>query len=321
MGVELKMRRLGVAGPEVSEIGVGTNNFGRRLDQPGAEQVVSAALDQGINLFDTADIYGAGDSERYLGAALRGRRGEAIVATKFGMAMPGLEPSDHRGSREYIRAAVDGSLSRLQMDVIDIYQMHEPDPNTPIAETLGTLHELVEEGKVRWLGVSNFAGWQLVDAQWIARAGHLTELTCSQDEYSLLNRGIEPELLPAVEHLGLGLLPYFPLASGLLTGKYRRGQPAPPGTRLAGGAHADELNDPSRFDILEKLEEFARERGLSLLQVAIGSLLGRAAVSSVIAGAMNPEQVSANIAASSWVASSADWKALDQITAAGRPAQ
>lgn len=318
MSGDLRRRRLGAAGPEVSEIGIGTNNFGRRLDKKGAEEVVSAALEHGINLFDTADSYGAGESERFLGEALRGRRGDAFVATKFGVSMPGLEPSDRRGSREYIRAAIDGSLGRLQVDCIDLYQMHQPDPATPIAETLGAMHELVEQGKVRWIGVSNFAGWQLLDAQGIARTEHLTELISSQDEYSLLNRGIEQEVLPAIEHLGLGLLPYFPLASGLLTGKYRRGQPAPAGTRLAGGPHAAELADQSRFDILEKLEEFAGERGISLLQVAIGSLLGRATVSSVIAGAMSPAQVTANVAAASWVASAEDWRALDLITGSSR---
>ncbi len=311
---QLRRRRLGPLGPEVSEIGVGTNNFGRRLDQAGARAVVDAALDHGINLFDTADIYGGGESERYLGAALRGRRDLALIATKFGMFKEGLEPSDRRGSPEYIRKAVEGSLGRLGVDHIDLYQMHEPDPNTPIAETLGALHELVKEGKVRWLGVSNFAGWQLVDAQWTARSRGLTEITSSQDEYSLLERGIEREVLPAIEHLGIGLLPYFPLASGLLTGKYRRGEPAPPGTRLSSGANAASLADQAKFDVLEALQAFAREREITLLQVAIGALLGRAAVSSVIAGAMSEEQVAANVAAASWVASAEDWVELDRIT-------
>ena len=314
MGHQLRRRRLGAHGPEVSEVGVGTNNFGRRLDKEGAAAVVNAALDLGVNLFDTADIYGGGDSERFLGAALRGRRDHAVIATKFGMPMEGLEPSDRRGSREYIRRAIVGSLSRLGVEHVDLYQMHEPDPNTPIAETLGALHELVEEGKVRWLGVSNFAAWQIVDAQWTARSQRLTEITSSQDEYSLLNREIEGEVLPAVEHLGLGLLPYFPLASGLLTGKYRRGQPPPSGTRLAGPAPANWLADQGRFDKVEALEAFASAHGLSLLQVAIGSLLGRRAVSSVIAGAMSPEQVRANVEATSFIASDDDWRDLDAIT-------
>jgi len=314
LGHQMRRRRLGPLGPEVSEVGIGTNNFGRRLDKEGAAAVVDAALDLGVNLFDTADIYGGGDSERFLGSALRGRRDEAVIATKFGMPMAGLEPSDRRGSREYIRRAIEASLSRLGIDHVDLYQMHEPDPNTPISETLGALHELVEEGKVRWLGVSNFSGWQLVDAQWTARSQGLTEITSSQDEYSLLNREIEREVLPAIEHLGLGLLPYFPLASGLLTGKYRRGEPAPPGTRLAGSAHVELLADQAKFDKVQALEAFASARGLSLLQVAIGSLLGRTAVSSVIAGAMSPEQVRANVEAASFVASADDWRDLDAIT-------
>ncbi|MHB1500947.1 MAG: aldo/keto reductase [Candidatus Dormibacteria bacterium] len=315
----MRRRRLGASGPEVSVVGIGTNNFGRRLDERGAASVVDAALDHGVNLFDTADIYGGGDSERCLGAALRGRREQALIATKFGMFKAGLEPSDRRGSREYIRRAITGSLERLQVDHVDLYQMHEPDPNTPIEETLGALHELVQEGKVRWLGVSNFAGWQLVDAQWTARTLSQTELTASQDEYSLLKRGIEKEVLPAIEHLGLGLLPYFPLASGLLTGKYRRGQPAPAGTRLAEGPHAARLADQAQFDIIERLEGFASERGVTLLQVAIGSLLGRSEVASVIAGAMNQGQVAANVAAASWVASEEDWAELDRITQIAQP--
>jgi aryl-alcohol dehydrogenase-like predicted oxidoreductase len=314
---QLRQRRLGRSGPAVSEVGIGTNNFGRRLDQDRATAVVDAALALGVNLFDTADIYGGGDSERFLGTALKGRRDQAIIATKFGMFKAGVEPSDRRGSPEYIRAAVQGSLERLQVDHIDLYQMHEPDPNTPIAETMGALHQLVQEGKVRWLGVSNFAGWQLVDAQWTARSLGLTELTSSQDEYSLLNRKIEGDVLPAIEHLGLGLLPYFPLASGLLTGKYRRGQPAPPGTRLAAGAHAASLADEAKFDIIERLQGFAQERGITLLQVAIGGLLGRRTVASVIAGAMSAEQVASNVAAASWVASEEDWVELDKITQSG----
>lgn len=313
---QLRRRRLGASGPEVSEVGLGTNNFGSRLDQSGASEVVAAALDMGVNLFDTADIYGGGDSERFLGAALKGRRDQAIVATKFGMRKPGLEPSDRRGSPEYIRAAVDGSLSRLQVDAVDLYQMHEPDPNTPMEETLGALAELVQAGKVRWIGISNFAAWQAVDAHWIGRSRHQLDIVAAQDEYSLLNRRIEVELMPAIEHMGMGLLPYYPLASGLLTGKYHRGEAAPVGTRLAGARHADRLQDQAQFDIIEALEQFAQGRGISLLELAIGSLLGRPVVSSVIAGAMSPAQVRANVAAARWQATAADWQELDRITAA-----
>jgi aryl-alcohol dehydrogenase-like predicted oxidoreductase len=307
-------RELGHGGPQVSMVGVGANNFGRRLDYEGAERVVHAALDLGINLFDTADTYGGGESERFLGKALVGRRDQALIATKFGSPMPGSDPAAHRGSAEYLRAEAEASLSRLQVEAIDLYQMHEPDPSTPIAETLGALHELVVAGKVRWIGISNFSASQAEDAQQTARQMGLTAVVSSQDEYSLLNRKIEQELIPAIEHLGIGLLPYFPLASGLLTGKYRRGEPAPAGSRLAQPASQDRLSDQSKFDVIEALEGFAKERGISLLTVAIGSLLARPVVASVIAGAMSPEQVAANFAAADWVVTEEDWQQLDQIT-------
>jgi aryl-alcohol dehydrogenase-like predicted oxidoreductase len=231
--------------------------------------------------------------------------------------MPGQDPSARRGSAEYIRAEAEASLSRLQVEVIDLYQMHQPDPSTPIAETLGALHDLVVAGKVRWIGISNFSAEQAEDAQRTARQLGLTEVVSSQDEYSLLDRKIEQELIPTIEHLGIGLLPYFPLASGLLTGKYRRGEPAPDGSRLAQAASQERLSDQSKFDLIEALEGFAKERGISLLTVAIGSLLARPVVASVIAGAMSPEQVAANFAAADWVATEEDWQQLDQITGPG----
>ena len=314
MGETARRRRLGAAGPEVSAVGVGTNNFGRRLDQRGAERVVDAALELGVDLFDTADIYGDGESERYLGEALRGRRDRALVATKFGMRKPGLEPSDRRGSPEYVRRALEGSLSRLGMETIDLYQMHEPDPNTPISDTLGALQEAVEAGKVRWIGVSNFSSARLRAAQAAAREIGLEVLVSAQEEYSLLNRGVEAEVLPALEELGLGLLPYYPLASGLLTGKYRRGEPPPPGTRLARPGQGAVLQDLRTLEIVEALQRFARERQVSLLAIAVGSLLGRPQVASVIAGAMSPEQVAANCAAARWTPTAQDWEELDRIT-------
>ncbi|MGA2872296.1 MAG: aldo/keto reductase [Candidatus Dormibacteria bacterium] len=314
----LGRRQLGVAGPSVSVVGLGTNNFGRRMPEEAVRPVVDAALEEGVNLFDSADTYGAGESERLLGRALRGRRDQALIATKFGMPRAGEDPSQRRGSPAYIRASVEASLRRLDVEVIDLYQMHQPDPATPIAETLGTLHQLVEEGKVRWIGCSNFAGWQVVDAHWTAQSLGLTEFVSAQDEYSLLHRDIERELLPALSHLGMGLLPYFPLASGMLTGKYRRGRPAPPGTRLADGQFAAVLTDPHHFDVIEALERFAGEREISLLQVAVGALLGRSQVSSVIAGATQPEQVVANVKAASWIATGADWAELDRITDGSR---
>lgn len=313
-------RRLGVGGPEVSEVGVGTNNFGRRLDQAGARRVVDAALDLGVNLFDTADIYGNGESERFLGQALQGRRDRAVLATKFGMRKPGLEPSDRRGSREYVRRALEGSLRRLQVETIDLYQMHEPDPSTPITETLLTLQDAVKEGTIRWVGVSNFSTGQLREAAAAARAIGLQVLVSAQEEYSLLNRSVEKEVLPALEELGIGLLPYYPLASGLLTGKYRRGEPPPPGSRLASSRQGSPLEDPATLDTLEHLQRFAADRQVSVLAVAVGALLGRHQVASMIAGAMSPDQVAANCAAARWRPSAADWVELDRLALGGASA-
>ena len=311
----LAARTLGRDGPQVSVLGIGCNNFGARIDADAARAVVDAALDRGVFLFDTADTYGGGDSERFLGRALRGRREGAVVATKFGSAMPGSDPSTRRGTPAYIRAAVDASLQRLDVDVIDLYQMHQPDPRTPIAETLGVLHELILAGKVRWIGCSNFAPWQIADAQWTARAAGVSAFVSAQDEYSLLVRDAESERIPALTHFGLGLLPYFPLARGLLTGKYRRGEPPPPGARLASQAVGAALLTDATFDQIDQLERFAATHRLSLLQLAIGSLLGRPAVSSVIAGATSPAQVAANVEAASWVAGPDQLAALDDSLA------
>jgi len=311
---DLERRELGREGPLVSVVGLGTNNFGRRMDDDAVGPVVDTALDRGINLFDTADIYGSGESERLLGRALRGRRGEAIIATKFGMPRGGEDPEQRRGTPAYIRDAVESSLRRLDVDVIDLYQMHQPDPSTPIAETLGAMHQLVQQGMVRWIGCSNFDAWQVVDANWTARSLGLTAFVSAQNQYSLLDREVEPELLPALDHLGVGLLPYSPLANGLLTGKYHRGEAPPPDSRAARPGFAHMLEDERRFDVLDRLEGFAQHRGISLLQVAIGSLLGRPQVGSVIAGATSPEQVVANIEAASWSPSAADWVELETIT-------
>jgi aryl-alcohol dehydrogenase-like predicted oxidoreductase len=311
---ELDRRLLGLGGPSVSVVGLGTNSFGTRMPDEAVGGVVETALDHGINLFDTADIYGRGESERLLGQALHARRDEAMIATKFGMRRAGEDPAQHRGSPEYIRDSADASLRRLGVDVIDLYQMHEPDPATPIAESLGALQELIQEGKVRWIGCSNFPSWQVVEANWTARSLGLTPFVGAQDEYSLLNRAVERELLPALDHLGMRLLPYFPLARGLLTGKYRRGQPAPPGSRASHPSNSGMLDDQTRFDAVEALENFAQGRGASLLQIAFGALLGRPQVASVIAGATRPEQVVANVEAASWIATEADWAELDRIT-------
>ncbi len=306
-------RTLGTGGPPVSVVGIGCNNFGARIGPDAARAVVDAALDRGVTLFDTADSYGGGDSERFLGRALRGRRDGVVVATKFGWAMPGEDPALARGAPAHIAKAVESSLRRLDVDVIDLYQMHRPDPQTPIAETLGALHELVIRGTVRFIGCSNFAPWQIVDAQWTARARSATGFVSSQDEYSLLARDAERERFPALTHLGIGFLPYYPLARGLLTGKYRRGEPAPAGTRL--GARPDGLGllTAATFDRVERLERFAADRGRSLLQLAVGALLGRPLVASVIAGATTAEQVAANCDAAQYVASAKDWDELDAL--------
>jgi aryl-alcohol dehydrogenase-like predicted oxidoreductase len=317
--VDMRFRRLGDSGLVVSVVGVGCNNFGGRIDAERTREVVHAALDAGVNLFDTADIYGnpPGSSEEQLGAALGSRRGDVIVATKFGMDMRGANGPDWgaRGSRRYINRAVEASLRRLDTDYIDLYQYHEPDPATPIEETLSTLDDLVRAGKVRYLGNSNFTGWQVADAEWTARSGHLNRFISAQNEYSLIKRDVERELVPACQRFGLGVLPYYPLASGLLTGKYRRGESAPAGTRLAADRYTQRLEN-ARWDVIERLAEYAEKRGLTLLDVAIGGLAAQPGVASVIAGATSAEQVRANVAAVEWEPTPADLAELDEITKA-----
>ena len=311
---DMTYRQLGRSGLTVSTVGIGCNNFGARMPDEEVAPVVHAAIDAGITLFDTADVYGnRGRSETLLGEALRGRRDEVVLATKFGLDMGGTNGPDWgvRGSRRYVRRAVESSLRRLGTDWIDLYQLHAPDPRTPVAETLGALTELVAEGKVRYLGSSNLAGWQVVDADWTARSGHLEPFVSAQNEYSWLNRGVEAELVPALVHTGQSLLPYFPLASGLLTGKYRRGASAPEGTRLA--SRADRL-EAANFDVIEALGAFAAERGVTLLQVAVGGLAAMPAVGSVIAGATSVAQVQQNVEAGLWEPSAADLAELDRIT-------
>jgi aryl-alcohol dehydrogenase-like predicted oxidoreductase len=268
---------------ELSRVGLGTNNFGRRLDRARSIEVVHAALDAGVTHLDTANIYGGGESERYIGEALEGRRAEAFLATKFGMGEGG------NGRPEYVREAVDASLRSLRTDYVDLLYYHRPDGVTPIADTLGAMHELVGAGKVRHLGVSNMDADQLRDAAAAA------PVAVVQNRYSLLERGPEADVLPTCAELGIGFIHYFPLASGLLTGKYRRGEAAPEGTRLA-----DQEIDDATYDGVESLERFADERGHTLLDLAIGALASRPEVASVIAGATSPEQVRANAAAGAW---------------------
>ncbi|MGH9102200.1 MAG: aldo/keto reductase, partial [Acidimicrobiales bacterium] len=274
--------------------------------------VVDAALDAGVNLIDTADLYGS--SEELLGQVLQGRRDEVILATKFGGDMKGAYGADHgaRASRLYVRRAVEGSLRRLRTDHIDLYQLHFPDGVTPLQETLAALGDLVTEGKVGYVGSSNLAAWQVTEADWIARESGLTRFVSTQSHYSLLRRGVEAELVPACVAHGIGLLPYFPLASGMLTGKWRRGEPAPAGSRLADAAYQSRMAD-SDFDKVESLEAYASSRGVGILEVAVGGLAAQPAVSSVIAGATRPEQVRANVAAGEWVPGAEDLAELDGV--------
>ncbi|NJP35445.1 aldo/keto reductase, partial [Micromonospora sp. HSS6-12] len=310
-------RRLGDSGLVVSVVGIGCNNFGRKLDLDGTRAVVEAALDAGINFFDTADIYGEpqGGSEELIGQALKGRRDDVVVATKFGMDMHGLNGPDHgaRGARRYVMRAVEASLRRLGTDHIDLYQMHEPDPGTPIDETLAALDDLVTAGKVRYLGNSNFAGWQIADADWTASSQGRTRFISAQNHYSLLERGVEAEVIPACERFGLGMLPFFPLANGLLTGKYKRDQAPPAGSRLAGGGRYAQRLAAADWDTIEAIEAYAAERGLTMLQVAIGGLAAQPAVTSVIAGATTPEQVRGNAEAGAWQPTDEDLDALREV--------
>jgi len=310
-------RQLGRSGLTVSTVGLGCNNFGARMADEDVPAVVNTAIDAGITLFDTADVYGnLGGSETLLGKALGSRRSEVIIATKFGGDMQGANGPDWgvRGSRRYIRLAVEASLRRLGTDWIDLYQLHTPDPSTPIEETLTALSELVTEGKVRYLGSSNLAGWQVVDADWTAQISGLEPFISAQNEYSWLDRSAEKELVPALEHTGQSLLPYFPLARGLLTGKYRRGESAPLGTRLV---RQSEVLQHADFDTVEALQSFADERGISMMQVAIGGLAALPTVGSVIAGATSVDQVRQNAAAGLWVPTSADLERLLELTVTG----
>jgi aryl-alcohol dehydrogenase-like predicted oxidoreductase len=303
----MRYRPLGSSGLVVSVVGLGGNNFGRSVDAAGTRAVVDAALESGITLIDTADVYGnRGGSEELLGAALEGRRDQVLIATKWGSSMGGPE-WEARGSRSYIRRAVEASLRRLRTDWIDLYQYHVPDEITPVEETLEALDELVAEGLVRYVGSSNMAAWEVAEADWIARDRGLVRFVSAQNEYSLVKRDVEAELVPACERYGVGILPYFPLASGLLTGKYKRGE------RAAEGRLADREIPDERWDAMEALAKFAADRGRTLLEVAIGGLAAQPAVGSVIAGATSPEQVRANAAAGEWEPSAEDVAALDEV--------
>ena len=291
---------------EVSVIGLGGNNFGRRLDAEGTARVVHAALDAGVNFIDTAELYGDGLSEDYIGRALRGKREQIVIATKFGYK---TAPSDRRGQPANVRRAAEASLSRLGTDYIDLFQLHSPDPNTPIADTLGALNELVRAGKVREIGCSNFSVEQLREAEDATRPGH-ARFVSVQNEYSLIHREAEADVLPECERTGLAFVPYFPLASGLLTGKYRRGKPMPPGTRLNEGSEA--LSNEN-LSLVEELVHFAESRNHTVLELAFAWLLAHPAVASVIAGATKPEQIRANAATANWRLTSEERAAVDAL--------
>ena len=310
-------RTLGSSGIEVPAVGIGCNAFGTRIDEDRVRSVVDAAIDHGVAFFDTADTYGLGASEELLGRAIAGRRDEVVVATKFGMDMQGVNGDDggRRGSPAYVRTAVEASLRRLGVDHLDLYHLHTPDPLTPIEDTLGALDELVRAGTVRAIGCSNLQAWQLVDADWHARTRGYAAFVTAQNEYSLYNRTAETELTPACEQLGVGILPYFPLAYGLLTGKYRRGAAAPDGTRLADARQSSRL-EGADWERIDALEAYAERHGISLLQLAIGGLAAQPAVSSVIAGVTSAEQVAANAAAGSWVPTA---EQRDELAGIGRP--
>jgi aryl-alcohol dehydrogenase-like predicted oxidoreductase len=288
---------------DVSIVGLGCNNFGRRIDAEATKKVVDAAIEAGVNFFDTADVYGAGQSEEYLAQALGSRRKDVLIATKFGNKMEGQGTG---AKPDYIRVAVEASLRRLNTDYIDLYQLHKPDPETPIEETLGALNELVQEGKVREIGCSNFSAQMLRDAETAAKGARFVSV---QNYYSMLHREPEDEVLAECERLGQGFLPYFPLESGLLTGKYRKGQPKPENTRLS---NTDRVTD-EKLEIVERLVEFAEGHGHTILDLAVSWLLAKPVTASVIAGATKPEQVQANAAAANWQLTDTELSEIDTL--------
>lgn len=315
----MEQRNLGSSGLQVSVVGLGCNNFGARLDLDGTRAVIHKALDVGITLFDTADAYGnQGASETLMGEVLGARRKDIVLATKFGLPMDAAEALKG-ASRRYIMSAVEASLRRLKTDWIDLYQLHRPDPLTPIEETLRALDDLIRQGKVRYIGCSNLPAWQVVEAHWTAQHLGLNRFVSCQDEYSLLVRDIDRELLPAMQAYGLGLLPYFPLASGLLTGKYQRNATMPTGARLTETQRlADRFATERNWSIVEQLADFCAARGHSLLELAFSWLAARPTVASVIAGATKPEQVEQNVGAVGWVLTPDELAMIDRITT--RPA-
>ena len=312
----MEIRNLGTSGLRVSAVGLGCNNFGGRIDLEATRRVIHKALDLGITLFDTADVYGErGGSETCMGQVLGDDRKRIVLASKFGMAMDDVDVKIG-GARRYIMSAVEDSLRRLRTDWIDLYQIHQPDPRTPIEETLRALDDLIRQGKVRYIGCSNFPAWQAVDAQWTAKFCGLNAFISCQDEYSLVFRKPEAELLPAMRKHGLGLLPFFPLASGLLTGKYRRNVALPAGTRLANTQRlADRYLTDRNWEIAEQLADYAESRGHTMLELAFSWLLAQRPVASVIAGATRPEQLEQNVKAGAWHLTAEELSEINRIAA------
>lgn len=312
----MQTRRIGAL--EVSVIGLGCNNFGGRIDAEATDRVVRAALDAGITLFDTAEVYGGGGvSEELLGSSLGDRRDDAVIATKFGMEIPDVVPGG--ASPDRVRAAVEGSLRRLRTDRIDLYQLHRPDPDVPIAETLGALDELVRAGKIVEIGHSNLDGAQIDEAERVASDAGTARFVCAQNEWSLLARGVEDDVMPSVERNGLAFLPYFPLASGVLTGKYQADRPIDPDWRLANipEERRSRFLDDERLQVVADLTHFAESQGHTLLELAFSWLLAHDVVASVIAGATKPEQVRANADAARWTLTPDDLAEVDRITGSG----
>ncbi len=314
----MEYRNLGRSGLLVSRVGLGCNNFGARIGLEETRAVVNKAIEAGITLFDTADAYGnRGGSESALGEVLGPRRKDIVLATKFGMQMDS-EGRLSGAARGYVMMAVEASLKRLRTDWIDLYQLHRSDPRTPMEETLRALDDLVRQGKVRYVGCSNLGAWQFADAAWIARTAGLSSFISIQDEYNLLQRSIERDLIPAALQFGAGLLPYYPLAGGLLTGKYRRGAAPAEGTRYATTpALAERYATDANWDVLEKMEAFCSERGKTLLELAFAWLLAQPLTASVIAGATKPEQVEANVKAAEWELGPEDLATLEAALSSG----
>jgi aryl-alcohol dehydrogenase-like predicted oxidoreductase len=307
----MEYRRLGNSGLVVSALGLGTNNFGSRIDEDRTRAVLEAAIDEGITFIDTSDSYGRGSSETLFGRIRGSRRPGLVLATKFSSDL-GAAPWQRGTSRRWLTQAVEASLRRLDTDVIDLYQIHFPDPLTPIEETLRGLDDLVTAGKVRYVGYSNFAAWQMVDAQWTARTEHFNRPISIQTHFNLVRRNAEAEILPAARALGLGVIPYYPLASGFLTGKYTRGERLE-GARLTDSPREKDVLSASNFDRLDRLRTFAEQRGRSLTELGLGWLLSHQEMGSVIAGASSPEQVRSNVAASDWRLDSAEMAEVEAL--------